>query len=68
MKIAELASALNQFSDAHQCAGKFSAQFPDSPAADIALLTLGELELKAYVAKPSEKQQLTVAQARLTSF
>ncbi len=68
LKIAALASALNQFSDATNALGNFLVQFPDSPATDIALLTLGELELKAYVANPSDKQQLAVAQARFDQF
>ncbi len=68
LKIAGLAVILNQFSDATNALENFLVQFPDSPAADIALLTLGELELKAYVAKPSEKPQLAVAQAKFDQF
>ena len=50
LKIAELAIALDRFSDAEESLQKFLAQFPDSPAADLALLTLGELHLKDYIA------------------
>jgi tetratricopeptide (TPR) repeat protein len=50
LKIAELAIALDRFSDAEDSLQKFLAQFPASAAADVALLTLGELHLKDYAA------------------
>jgi hypothetical protein len=53
LKIAELAIAQKQFPIATNALETFLAQFPGSPAADIALLTLGELQLKNYVAQPS---------------
>ncbi|MGA3283016.1 MAG: tetratricopeptide repeat protein [Verrucomicrobiota bacterium] len=53
LKIAELAGALSQFSTAEDALEKFMAQFPDFPAADIALLSLGELHLKDYAASPT---------------
>ena len=52
LKIAELASGLNQFAEAERAQENFLKQFPDSPQADIALLTLGELHLKEYAAQP----------------
>jgi TolA-binding protein len=53
LKIAELAAAQRKFSEAAQSLEQFLKQFPDSSAADVALLTLGELHLKEYVAQPA---------------
>jgi len=53
LKIANLAAAQKRFSEAAQLLETFLAQFPDSPAADIARLTLGELYLKEYLAQPA---------------
>jgi TolA-binding protein len=53
LKIAELAAAQRKFSDAAQSLEQLLTQFPDSPAADIARLTLGELYLKEYLAGPA---------------
>jgi TolA-binding protein len=50
LKITELAVAQGRFSTAEDSLRNFIAQFPDSPAADIALLSLGELYLQDYVA------------------
>ena len=50
LKIAELAAARSKFSEAAQSLEQFLRQFPDSPSADIAQLTLGELQLKEYAA------------------
>ncbi len=58
LKIAELAIAQDQFSNAVPALEKFLAQFPDSPAADMALLTLGELHLKDYTAQRAITNQL----------
>jgi TolA-binding protein len=63
LKIAGLAAVLGQFTDATNALGNFLVQFPNSPAADIALLTLGELQLKGYVAQPADTNQLVEAQA-----
>jgi TolA-binding protein len=68
LKIAGLAAALGQFADATNALGNFLVQFPNSPAADIALLTLGELQLKAFVAQPADTNQLAVAQASFEQF
>ena len=51
LKIAELAAAQTNFSDAGQSLEKFLAQFPNSASADVARLTLGELYLKQAVAQ-----------------
>ncbi|HLZ54310.1 MAG TPA: tetratricopeptide repeat protein [Verrucomicrobiae bacterium] len=53
LKIAELAAAQTNFSDAGQSLEKFLAQFPNSASADVARLTLGELHLKEYLAQPT---------------
>jgi TolA-binding protein len=68
LKMAELAIAQNQFSNAAQSLEKFLAQFPGSPATDVALLTLGELQLKEYGAQPAGTNQLAGAQARFDQF
>jgi len=53
LKIAGLSIAQGQFANAELALGNFLAQFPGSPAADVALLTLGELHLKDYAAQPA---------------
>jgi TolA-binding protein len=68
LKIAGLASSLNQFSDATNALANFLVQFSNSPAADIALLTLGELQLKADVADPADTNQLASAHACFDQF
>jgi TolA-binding protein len=67
-KIAALAAGLKQFSDAEQALEQFVAQFPDSPQADMALLTLGELRLKDYAAQPAATNQLSAAQECYDKF
>jgi TolA-binding protein len=68
LKIAELALAQKQFSDAELALGNFLSQFPDSPSADITLFTLGELHLKDYVSQPSATNHLQEAAARFDQF
>ena len=75
LKITELAIALGRFSDAEDSLRKFLAQFPASAAADVALLTLGELPLKDYSAQleatnhlPEATNLLPEAQARFDQF
>src|SRR3974390_1549458 len=53
LKIAELAAAQTNFSMAGDALDKFLVQYPNSAAADVARLTLGELRLKAYLAQPT---------------
>jgi TolA-binding protein len=67
-KIAELAIAQNQFTVATNALEEFLAQFPDSPSADIASLTLAELHLKDYVAQSATTNQLPEVQARFDQF
>ena len=75
LKMAELAIALDRFSDAEDSLRKFLAQFPASAAADVALLTLGELQLKDYLAQlaatnhlPEATNLLPAAQLRFDQF
>jgi TolA-binding protein len=75
LKMAELALAQNQFSNAVQSLDKFLAQFPGSAATDVALLTLGELQLKDYTTQLAASNhlaavtnQLPAAQARFDQF
>jgi TolA-binding protein len=58
LKIAALSIAQKQFTNAEQSLGNFIAQFTNAPAADVALLTLGELYLKDYVAQPPATNNL----------
>lgn len=67
-KIAELAIAQKLFPVATDALEKFLAQFPDSPSADIAQLTLAEMRLKDYAAQPSATNQLSEVQANLDRF
>jgi TolA-binding protein len=68
LKIAGLALAQKQFSDAELALENFLSQFPGSPSADIALFTLGELHLKDYVSQPSATNHLQAAAARFDQF
>jgi TolA-binding protein len=62
LKIARLAIAGNLLTDAEQSLETYCAQFPDSPVADLALLTLGELHLKdAVVAQTNRVETATNA-------
>jgi len=61
LRMAAMAVAQNQFSDAEQSLEKFLAQFPGSAATDVALLTLGELQLKDYIAQLAPANHLPAA-------
>ena len=64
LKVAELAMAQNQFTNAEPLLEKFLSQF-----ADIALLTAGELHLKSYVAQPAvATNDLPEAQSQFNQF
>ena len=56
LKVAELAAGLKQFPAAEQGLDDFLRQFPNSPEADVASLTAGELHLKEYVLQPGTNQ------------
>jgi TolA-binding protein len=68
LKIAELSIAQKQFPGAETNLQNFLAQFPDSPSAAIALLTLGELQLKDYAAQTPAADQLQQAQTNFDRF
>lgn len=69
LKIADLAAAQTNFSMAGEALKKFLAQFPNSPAADVARLTLGELQLKGYLAQPEVATNgLAEAEAQFDQF
>jgi len=71
LKIAELATAQGQFGTAEDSLQDFLSRFPDSPVADIALLSLGELLLTNYVAAGpagSATNQLQTASAVFDRF
>jgi len=61
LKITELAVAQGRFSTAEDALTNFLARFTNSPAADLALLSLGELYLKNYAADSSATNQLSAA-------
>jgi TolA-binding protein len=64
LKMAGLAAAQNNLPDAEAGLENYLAQFPGSPATELALLTLGELDLKDFVAQPAATNQLAAAQAK----
>ena len=69
LKVAELAIAQGQFPVATNALETFLAEFPASPAADVAVLTLGELQLKNYAAQPATAtNDLPEAQANFDQF
>ena len=49
LKISQLALARNRIGDAVQMLERFLKQYPDAPARDLALVTLGELRLRRVV-------------------
>lgn len=61
LKISELYLAHDKIPEATQMLEKFLAQYPEAAAADLALLTLGELRLRQYEAAPGTKQVLIAA-------
>jgi TolA-binding protein len=63
-QITALALALGQLKLATETLETFVQQFSNSPAADLALLTLGELYLKQYIATP-DTNQLAAALGRV---
>ena len=69
LKIAELAAAQTNFSQAVEALDGFLVQFPNAAAADVALLTLGELQLKQAVAHaPPDTNEVVQAQAQFDRF
>jgi outer membrane protein assembly factor BamD (BamD/ComL family) len=68
LKIAELSIAQNQFSNAESALQKFLTDFSNSPAADIALFTLGELHLKNYAASLPDEAATNDLQEAFAAF
>jgi TolA-binding protein len=68
LKIAQLAIAQNQFTNAEQLLTSFLQQFSNALATDVALLTLGELHLKNYAAQPAATNHLQQASALFSRF
>ena len=67
LKITALAAAQNDFTNAVTSLEKYLAQFPNAPAAELALLTLGELQLKAFMTTAAV-DQLSAAQTNFDQF
>jgi TolA-binding protein len=67
LKIAALAAAQNDVTNAAASLEKYMAQFPGSPGAELALLTLGELRLKDFM-DTSAPDQLSAAQTDFDQF
>ncbi len=63
LKMAAAAVAQTNFTDAETALAKFLAQASNSPAAGLAGLTLGELQLKEFVTDPQATNRLTLALA-----
>ncbi len=69
LKIAELAAAQNDFTNAAAALDGYLAKFPDSPLADMTLLTAGEMYLKNFVALGlTNLAAVAPAQARFTTL
>lgn len=69
MKIAGLSIAQTNFSAAEDSLANYQSRFPGSAQADLVLLTLGELHLKSYVARPSAtNSDLPLAHAAFDQF
>jgi TolA-binding protein len=62
-KIAAIALAQNQFATATDTLETYLSQFPEAPAADIAWLTLGEVQLKQHVTGATTNQNGSAAAA-----
>ena len=67
LKIAALAAAQGDDPNAAASLEKYLAQFPNSPVAELVLLTLGELHLKDFLAT-SSADQLAAAQTNFDRF
>jgi TolA-binding protein len=68
LKLAELALAQNNLTNAEATLENYLAAFPDSPAAPVARLTLGRLHLRDFIADPSATNQLVIAEVKLDEF
>src|SRR6202012_1924324 len=68
LKIAQMLASQKQFSNAAQRLSDFLQQFSNAPAADMALLTLGEFHLKNFAADRSATNELQDAASRFDQF
>ena len=68
LKIARLAAAQNDFTNATAYLERYLAQFTNSPALDATLLMLGELRLKHFTKQPAATNELAGALARFDQF
>jgi TolA-binding protein len=67
LNIAALAAAQNDVTNATASLQNYLAQFPNSPVAELVLLTLGELHLKGFMATAAP-DQLAAAQTNFDQF
>jgi len=68
LKIAELAIAQRQFTNAESVLEDFASRFSNSPAVPAAWLALGELYLQDYVAQPMQTNRLADARVRFAQL
>jgi TolA-binding protein len=68
LKIARLSAAQNDFINATANLERYLSQFPNSPAMDALLLTLGELRLKHFASQPAATNELSGALARFNEL
>ena len=61
LKMADIAVAEKDFTNAMSSLGGFLARFTNSPTTNLALLTLGELNLREYVVAPEQTNYLASA-------
>jgi tetratricopeptide (TPR) repeat protein len=64
LKIAALSLGQGRFSNAEAMLGDYVARFTNAPALDAALLALGELDQRDFVAKPGQTNLLAAARGR----
>lgn len=68
LKIAELAIAQQQFTNAETVLEDYSSRFTNAPAVAVAWLALGELYLQDYVAQPTQTNRLGDARERFAQL
>jgi TolA-binding protein len=64
LKIVALAAAQKNFTNAAALLDGFVGQFSNAPAAELARLTAGELNLQEYAARPAATNQLALAREK----
>ena len=68
LEIAALAVAAGDWTNAAAMLDQFFRQFPAAAEAELALLTLGELQLQAGAGPPADTNQLMAAQTHFSQF